>query len=357
MKQSEHFANILNLKRQLEEIEGSRVQLEQDLDVDRSQLRGSRQQPNYAQEEDEGYYRSERKHRTSKKPMMVDATAEFNRTNYSDQDGAVEALVRELDEVKDSMRQKDLKIETLNFRTEKLQTELAMKLDVINKMTLEIEEKDAVLKRLSGQNKHLESVVEHNKTGLMPEHQRLKSQYDISLLEIKSLEKDNDILEGRIKELLQHNGILKHENRELKTTNFKIEQERLKLRQELETLKINIVNNENDYVDLSEKYEHVVTENDRLKNELIILKQKLEVYSTGDFDIVSKKMVSRFAKPEEEKAGSKSLGAMKKSVRTEKPERTERKSALSPIARNDGEKLNFDGINMMEQEFRRKLKD
>lgn len=296
MQQSEHFNNILNLKRQLEEMENSRLNLEYKIEEDRSNLKISKRNLPYEDNDINSYI--ERRYQSVKRPMMADVTGDMNNTNNTNQDTAVQTLVRELDDLKESNRQKDLKIETLNFRTEKLQTELALKLDVINKLSVDNEEKDAVLKRLSNQNKHLESVVDQNKTGLLPEHQRLKSQYDISLLEIRSLEKGNDILEARIKELLQHNGVLKNENRELKTTNFKIEQERLKLKQDVDSLRMGIVNNENDYVDFSEKYETVQTENERLKNELIILRQKLDVYSTGEFDIVSRKIVSRFAKNE-----------------------------------------------------------
>lgn len=378
MKQSEHFNNIINLKRQLEEIENSQLNLEHDIGIDMSNLKASKRNLPYMDDNinpviDRRYQPSVRK------PMMVDITADFNNTNNTDQDATVQTLVRELDEIKESNRQKDLKIETLNFRTEKLQTELALKLDFINKITLEVEEKDAILKRLSNQNKHLESVVDQNKTGLLPEHQRLKSQYDISLLEIRSLEKDNDILEARIKELLQHSGVLKNENRELKTTNFKIEQERLKLKQDVESLRMGIVNNENDYVDLSEKYETVQTENERLKNELIILRQKLDVYSTGEFDIVSRKIVSRFAMHENDKGVNiKSSIFVKKVVNSEKLDRDfkdivdikdgnvdkqdynyriDRSNIKNPVIKAEIEKLNFDGILSMEQDFKRKFKD
>ena len=361
MKQSNHLNNIVNLKKKLMDLENSQLEIENNLNQDRSQIRNSIRNNSRYQHEDNVSYQSHflapqaPSHTRQKPPMIVDVTNQPNTQGaQKDYDQTIQALVKETDELRDLVRQKDVKIETLNFRCEKLQTELAMKLDTINKLTVDIEERDGLMKRLSNQNKHLETVVEKNQTDLVPEHQKLKSQYNICLLEIKSLEKDNDILEARIRELTNNGNKLKIENREVKSNNSKIEQERLKLKQDLESLKMLINKNENDMLDLTDKYENSTTENERLKNELIILKQKLDVYSSGDFEIVSSKIVSRFEKLEDKQQPEK------------KPEPTpllmnyqfEMKETNPPRSKkfaDKGEKLNFDDLNSLSMEFKRRF--
>jgi hypothetical protein len=47
----------------------------------------------------------------------------------------------------------------------------------------------------------LEEQVNRDMTEFRPHYQKLKSQYDVCLLEMKSLENDNAVLEKRIRDL------------------------------------------------------------------------------------------------------------------------------------------------------------
>lgn len=189
----------------------------------------------------------------------------------------IEGLLREIDILRENEKQADVRIETLTFRCEKLQTELTVKLDLSNKLATELDEKNSQIKSLLGQIKGLEGVIEQNKRSLVPDLQRLKGQYDIALLEIRSLENDNIILENRIRDLTEANTKVKDEKREIDAKNRQIEIERLTLKKEIEELKSNFMNHESELEDTNEKYERVVLENDRLKNEVLYLNQRNKI--------------------------------------------------------------------------------
>lgn len=189
----------------------------------------------------------------------------------------IEGLLREIDILRENEKQADVRIETLTFRCEKLQTELTVKLDLANKLTTELDEKNMQIKTLLGQIKGLEAVIDQNKRSLVPDLQRLKGQYDIALLEIRSLENDNVILENRIRDLTEANTKIRDEKREIDAKNRQIEIERLTLKKEIEELKSNFMNHESELEDTNEKYERVVLENDRLKNEVLYLNQRNKI--------------------------------------------------------------------------------
>ncbi len=98
---------------------------------------------------------------------------------------------------------------------------------------------------------------------------------------MRSLENDNLILDNRIKDLTELNLQMKNENRDLKYSNYKIEMERLEIKKNIEVLKSNMNNIENDFFDVTEKNENLNVENERLKNEMLTLKEKLKIYSRG----------------------------------------------------------------------------
>ena len=185
-----------------------------------------------------------------------------------------ESLLRQIDLLEESERQYQLKLETMTFRCEKLQTELVVKLDQVNRLTLELEEKTAASDNITTQMRFLEQQVEQHKKSVAPEHLRLKSQYDVSLMELKALEHDNSIIESRVRDLSQTNANLRNENRELKQQNNRIEMERLSLKKEIESLRGKFMDHQSDYEDLSDNYEVIKVENDRLRNELSTMTQK-----------------------------------------------------------------------------------
>lgn len=81
----------------------------------------------------------------------------------------------------------------MNFRYEKIQSELTHKMKEINHLNIKMEEQSGEIKKMMSQNEHLEMQVKENQTELRPNFEKLKSQYDICLLEIKSLENDNNV--------------------------------------------------------------------------------------------------------------------------------------------------------------------
>ena len=186
----------------------------------------------------------------------------------------IEGLLREIDILRENEKQADVKIETMTFRCEKLQNELTIKLDSNNKLLMENEEKNGQIKNLLSQIKNLENLIDQNKKIFIPEFQRIKSQYDIAILEIRSLENDNNILENRIQDLTELNSQIRNDKREIDSRNRQIEIERLTLKREIEELKANFMNHENEFEDLNERYEKVLLENERLKNEILYLNQR-----------------------------------------------------------------------------------
>lgn len=186
----------------------------------------------------------------------------------------IEGLLREIDILRENEKQADVKIETMTFRCEKLQNELTIKLDSNNKLLMENEEKNGQIKNLLSQIKNLENLIDQNKKNFIPEFQRIKSQYDIAILEIRSLENDNNILENRIQDLTELNSQIRNDKREIDSRNRQIEIERLTLKREIEELKANFMNHENEFEDLNERYEKVLLENERLKNEILYLNQR-----------------------------------------------------------------------------------
>ena len=190
-----------------------------------------------------------------------------------------EALMRQIDASKENERQLEVKVEALTFRCDKLQGELSLKADLVNRLSLEVEERAALFNNSAVQVRFLEQQVEQHKRTVLPELQKLKCQYDVSLLELRTLEHDNGILEARVRALSQNCTELKNHNRELKQQNGRIEMERLTLRKEIEALRAQFLDNESDLEELSDKCAAVCVENERLRNELASSGQKLAIFT------------------------------------------------------------------------------
>ena len=104
-------------------------------------------------------------HPTSQRPRTNQAGSTYHQSERNaPTDGGqaqiVERLLREIDALTENLRQKDVKIDTLTFRCEKLQNELTLKLDYVNKLTLQLEDERGQTKHLVTQNKFLEDSIE-----------------------------------------------------------------------------------------------------------------------------------------------------------------------------------------------------
>lgn len=282
----------------------------------------------------------------------------------------IEELLREIDALKQKSNQQELKIETLNFRCDKLQNELSLKLDVINKQTIEIEERSIQFKNIQVQVKSLESQLDQQKKTILPQLQKIKSQYDICLLEIKSLENDNSILDDRIRQINESNMTLRNENRELRNNNTKIEMERLTLKKEIEELKTKFFTNEDEIEDISIKFDELSMENERLKNELSVVNQKLSVYNADKTNKILVDYVDR-NKDDAISTMNRELGNLQTKFNTTQMSNgvkendetlniistkrlgTEAKIGAGRSFLSPTDRLNFDSINGIEEKLKR----
>lgn len=214
-----------------------------------------------------------------KKIKNTDSYTNSKNTYNHNNNNEIESYIEANDRLQEILREKDMKIETLNFRCEKLQSELTQNMNKINKLVLQGSELTSENGLITQQRDYLESLVEENKNTLLPEHQKLKSKYDICVLEIKSLENDNRILETKLRSYIEMNKTLKIENREINTKNSKMEIEKLEIKRDIEIIKSTIKKNEDDNKYLYEQNNDILIENERLKNQLVILKKKIKIFS------------------------------------------------------------------------------
>lgn len=273
----------------------------------------------------------------------------------------IEELLKQLDTVKEEGKQKDLKVETLSFRCEQLQNELSLKIDQLNKTNLELEEQRTAARTASAQMRQLETQAEQTKRNLLPELQRLKSQNSVCLIEIRSLENDAGILEERIQELNKTNSVLKMENREVKALNSRLEQERLQIKLDVEALRAGFAETENNFEDLREENSRLGFENERLKNELAAVSQKLgqpiaskpaEKLGLYGFertiDDLKRTVYEVVPTP-------KSIGSLYN--KNDGRKQMENNFDINrPISRHTEDKLSFDGLNLLEDRLKKIIK-
>jgi chromosome segregation ATPase len=315
----------------------------------------------------QAYTRSNRK--SLARGRRQDPEEEAEEQDYNPNQKVIEELLKEIDFLKQKSNQQEMKIETLNFRCDKLQNELSLKLDIVNKQALELEDKSSAIRNQASQIHTLEKQIEQDKRTIIPQLQKTKSQYDICLLEMKSLENDNEILENHIKQLSETNSVLRNDNRDLRNVNSKIEMERLTLKKEIEDLKNKFYNYEDEIEDLSVRFEEKSTENERMKNEIGLLNQKVEVMSS---EKAIKYGIDRSEKQKEEYVGTygrENVHAQKFNTTFVSNGIKENDESFNLVARKKNQaearvappknflspmdKLNFEGINNIEERFRK----
>jgi hypothetical protein len=243
--------------------------------IDRSYLNTSLKNKNIRSELN---YQDEKE---SIKPKKMQKSMSYIK-NENDNDDDLERILEENERLKEGLREKKMKIETMNFRCEKLQSELAQKLNLINRLSLEMNEIKTSNEFLLKQKEYLESLVDDNNKNLLPEHQKLKSKYEISVLEIKSLENDNKILEGKLLDYINMHKSLKSENKELSLKTSKMEIEKLEIKKDVEMIKSIISQNEYENKELIESNTNLESENERLKNQIFFLNNKLKILNENN---------------------------------------------------------------------------
>lgn len=228
-------------------------------------------------------------------------------------------------------------LENLHYRCEGLQSSLTLKLDALNRATLELADKHAVLSKLQAQQALLEAELQGQKNGLLPEHRRLKASYAIALLDLKNLELDNGILDAKIKELASTNTELKNEQRELKTATAQSESDRLSLKKEIETIKSEFAGAQSEFSELRDKFDAQKNENENLRNSLYAINQKLAAAGAAE----------KVSPP----AGLFDVSAAREKLARRKSVTPGELARSTPLGELD--KLNLDGVLNFENEIRR----
>jgi chromosome segregation ATPase len=187
-----------------------------------------------------------------------------------------------------------MKLETINFRCEKLQEDITKKheqIALLKNKSLELSEQNLELKGA------LEKAMRENRINrdeVGPRLDALRSRYEVCMLEMVSLENDNKILGQRNQAILKQDTELRKINRELKKEKFEEKQERLELCKEFEKVK-------RDFEELNEKLEDMRIQNEeleenvrRLKNERDSGVRKVEVLEKENFRLMNLRNQSKF---------------------------------------------------------------
>ena len=384
-KKSAIESNIKDIQKRIQELEQSFDSVNKDLSVEEEPLPGehnSYHREAVLQEKSFSKYTPNQYDNRSRSNLKRFSRRDRQEDEFSDQNDnfetrkMVEGLLRENDILRENEKQADVKIETLTFRCEKLQTELTVKMDLNNKLLIENEERNGQVKNLLGQIKALEATNDHYKKSFLPELQRLKSQYDVAVLEIRSLEHDNSILEKRIQEQTESNSRLRDERREVDARNRQMEIEQLTLRKEIQEFKLSLFNPENELEDLKDKFDKLAVENERLKNEIMYLNQKNKIQVPGN-DVVEDSFanydgnrnfkteaLSGFDKRQENKRIGEMLFFDKKEEseqrsnwQYDRKDKAEATGIPSKLFMGDNDKLNFEQLAMIEDQLKRRNKN
>lgn len=201
----------------------------------------------------------------------------------------IDQLLEEIDELKEQANVREMKLETINFRCEKLQEEITKKheqMALLKNKNIELTEQILEL------NGKLEKAVRENRINredVGPRLDALRSRYEVCMLEMVSLENDNRILSERNQEILRQDTELRKINRELKKEKFEEKQERLELCKEFEKVK-------REFEQLNEKLEDMRVHKEeleenvkRLKNDRESSMRKIEILEKENFRLMNLK--------------------------------------------------------------------
>ena len=195
----------------------------------------------------------------------------------------LEQLLEEIDELKEKANVREMKLETLNFRCEKLQEDITKKHDQLASLKNSNSDKADRIHNLSMKLAKSEKENRINRENIAPRLDALKSRYEVCMLEMVSLENDNRILNDRVNSLLKENSELRRLNRQLKKDKFEEKQQRLELCKEFEKVK-------REFDELTDKLEDINLERDdleeankRVKNERETYMKKLEVIERENY--------------------------------------------------------------------------
>jgi chromosome segregation ATPase len=186
-----------------------------------------------------------------------------------------------------------MKLETINFRCEKLQEDITKKHEQITLLKNKNLEQAEIILELNSKLEKAQRENRINREDVGPRLDALKSRYEVCMLEMVSLENDNKILMERNKKILKQDTELRKTNRDLKREKFEEKQERLELCKNFEKVK-------REFEELNEKLEDIRIQKDeleemskRVKNERDSGLKKLEVLERENFRLNALKNQTR----------------------------------------------------------------
>ena len=241
----------------------------------------------------------------------------------------IDQLLEEIDELKEQANVREMKLETINFRCEKLQEDITKKHEQMTLLKNKNLEQAEHLLELNSKLEKAERENKINREDVGPRLDALKSRYEVCMLEMVSLENDNKILGERNKTILKQDTELRRINRELKKEKFQEKQERLELCKEFEKVK-------REFEELNEKLEDMRIQKDeleemlkRVKNERDSGVRKIEVLEKENFRLMTLRNQNRF-KEVDRVVDSKDTVFMEMSGRRKFDIKNDFKSPLNP---------------------------
>lgn len=199
----------------------------------------------------------------------------------------IDQLLEEIDELKEQANVREMKLETINFRCEKLQEDITKKHEQMALLKNKNLEQAEHLMELGAKLDKAQRENRINRQDVGPRLDALKSRYEVCMLEMVSLENDNKILGERNKSILKQDTELRKINRQLKKEKFEEKQERLELCKEFEKVK-------REFGELNEKLEDMRIEKEeleemckRVKNERDSGLRKIDILERENFRIMN----------------------------------------------------------------------
>ena len=201
----------------------------------------------------------------------------FTANKNDQQNRFVDQLLDDIDKLKEHANGKEMKLQTLNFRFEKLQEDVTKKHEMITSLNNVLNEKNEMIETLKDKVLKLERENKLTKEDISPRLDALKTRYDVCMLEMVSMENDNNILTERIGVLTRENAELRRNNRKIKKESSDEKIKRLKLSRDFETMKKEVQELHDKLEDLKLEKEELEHINKRINNDKDSYFKKLEI--------------------------------------------------------------------------------
>jgi chromosome segregation ATPase len=207
----------------------------------------------------------------------------------------IDNLLEEIDSLKEQATSREMKLQTLNFRFEKLQEDITKKHEMISSLKNHLSEKNEIIQNLTEKLNKAERENKLTKEDISPRLDALKSRYEVCMLEMVSMENDNKLLSDRIDLLTKENNDVRKKNRNLKRDNSEEKLQRLHLCKEFEKVKRDFETINEKLEDIKLEKEEVEEINKRLKNEKDLYFKKLEILERENTQLKIKNIPRAFS--------------------------------------------------------------